>query len=295
MIPTRRSSITRSPRARVFLRRIEDLLNIAKMEDGQFGYKFEDADISDFISKVFEDVLPAAQKAGSKFISIVPGIPAARHDRSAPASLALTNLLENAIRYNVENGEVTVKVDKMQDKPFVVVSVKDTGIGIPPEAMEKLFNKFYRADNAHEAPDRRLRPWTLYRKRHRERPRRPDLGRIRAQSRHHDLICRCPTDPNAWCQRPRSERRICSKGQVFCLPLISKVSHILICEMAPSNPRSHHKYIFIVGGVMSGCRQRRRIVIDRKNFAVARIGGHVDQDRSVCERRRGNHEPHRTR
>ena len=48
----------------------------------------------------------------------------------------------------MENGEVTVKVDKMQDKPYVVVSVKDTGIGVPPEAMEKLFNKFYRADNA---------------------------------------------------------------------------------------------------------------------------------------------------
>jgi two-component system sensor histidine kinase VicK len=63
-------------------------------------------------------------------------------------SLAVTNLLENAIRYNVENGEVTVKADKMQDKPYVVVSVKDTGIGIPPEAVANLFKKFFRAENA---------------------------------------------------------------------------------------------------------------------------------------------------
>ncbi|HEY5221218.1 MAG TPA: HAMP domain-containing sensor histidine kinase, partial [Candidatus Paceibacterota bacterium] len=131
------------------LRRIEDLLNIAKMEDGQFGYKFEDADISAFIAKALADILPAAQKAGIKIYFDRPqdDLPHVFIDPKR-LSLVVTNLIENAIRYNVENGEVTVKVDKMQDKPYVVVSVKDTGIGIPPESMEKLFNKFYRADNA---------------------------------------------------------------------------------------------------------------------------------------------------
>jgi two-component system phosphate regulon sensor histidine kinase PhoR len=131
------------------LRRIEDLLNIAKMEDGQFGYKFEDTDISEFIAKALADILPAAQKAGIKIYFDRPqdDLPHVFIDPKR-LSLAITNLIENAIRYNVENGEVTVKVDKMQDKPFIVVSVKDTGIGIPPESMEKLFNKFYRADNA---------------------------------------------------------------------------------------------------------------------------------------------------
>jgi len=131
------------------LRRIEDLLNIAKMEDGQFGYKFEDVDISEFLARVLEDVSPAAQKAGIKMYFDRPS-EALPHVMIDPRRLALavTNLLENSIRYNVENGEVTVKVDKMQDKPFVEVSVKDTGIGIPPESTEKLFNKFYRADNA---------------------------------------------------------------------------------------------------------------------------------------------------
>ncbi len=131
------------------LRRIEDLLNIAKMEDGGFGYKFEDMDISDFLAKVLADVLPAAQKAGIKLYFDRPSeaLPHVMID-AGRLSLAVTNLLENAIRYNVENGEVTVKVDKMQDKPFVVISVKDTGIGIPPEAASKLFSKFFRADNA---------------------------------------------------------------------------------------------------------------------------------------------------
>jgi two-component system sensor histidine kinase VicK len=131
------------------LRRIEDLLNIAKMEDGQLGYKFEDTDVSDFLAKVLADVLPAAQKADIKLYFDRPSevLPHVMID-AARLSLAVTNLLENAIRYNVENGEVTVKVDKMQDKPFVVISVKDTGIGIPPEAVANLFKKFFRADNA---------------------------------------------------------------------------------------------------------------------------------------------------
>ena len=131
------------------LRRIEDLLNIAKMEDGQFGYKFEEMDIADFISKVLAEILPAAQKAGVKVYFDRPSesLPHVMIDPKR-LSLGLVDLLENAIRYNVENGEVTVKVDKMQDKPFVVVSIRDTGIGIPPEAIQKLFNKFYRADNA---------------------------------------------------------------------------------------------------------------------------------------------------
>ena len=131
------------------LRRIEDLLNIAKMEDGQFGYDFKDTDISNFIEEVLGQVLPAAKKTGVKIYFDRPATPLPHvmiDDKRL--ALALVNLLENAIRYNVENGEVIVKVDMSPDKPFLVVSVKDSGIGVPPEAIAKLFTKFYRADNA---------------------------------------------------------------------------------------------------------------------------------------------------
>ncbi len=167
----------RSRRARAFCAALRTCLNIAKMEDGQFGYQFEDADVSDFLAKVLADVLPAAQKAGIKLYFDRPS-EALPHVMIDPKrlSLAVTNLLENAIRYNVENGEVTVKADKMQDKPYVVVSVKDTGIGIPPEAVANLFKKFFRAENAVKTPDRRLRPRPLHRQGHHRRARRSDLG-----------------------------------------------------------------------------------------------------------------------
>jgi signal transduction histidine kinase len=131
------------------LQRIEDLLSIAKMEDGDFGYAFEETDVAGFIEKVLGDVLPAAKKVGVKIFFDKPQeeIPHAILDPKR-LSLVLVNLLENAIRYNVQNGEVVVKLDKITDKPFVAISVKDSGIGIPPEDLPKLFGKFYRAENA---------------------------------------------------------------------------------------------------------------------------------------------------
>jgi signal transduction histidine kinase len=131
------------------IRRIEDLLNVAKMEEGRAGYAFEDADIADFVGKVIAEVLPATHKAGIKvyFDRPTEPLPHVMID-SRQLSVALVNLLENAIRYNVESGEVFVRVDRVEGKPFVRVSVRDTGIGIPPEAIDKLFKKFFRADNA---------------------------------------------------------------------------------------------------------------------------------------------------
>jgi signal transduction histidine kinase len=58
------------------------------------------------------------------------------------------NLLENSIRYNVANGEVIVRIMQVPDKPFVEVNIRDTGIGIPADAIPNLFKRFYRADNA---------------------------------------------------------------------------------------------------------------------------------------------------
>ncbi len=134
------------------LRRIEDLLSIAKMEDGEFGYNFQAMNVSDFISKVLADVLPAAEKAGIKLYFDRPAtdLPQVTIDPKQ-LSLALVNLLENAIRYNIENGEVIVKADQVPGKPFVAISVKDSGIGVPAEDIPKLFDKFYRAENAMKA------------------------------------------------------------------------------------------------------------------------------------------------
>lgn len=131
---------------------IEDLLNIVKIEEGHFGYNFESADIVEFINGILLQVVPAARRAGIKVYFDKPKSPLPKLTIDAQKlSLVINNLVENAVRYNVENGEITVKADKVVGEPFVEVSVRDTGIGIAPEDISKLFKKFYRADNALKA------------------------------------------------------------------------------------------------------------------------------------------------
>jgi signal transduction histidine kinase len=132
--------------------RIEDLLSVAKMDEGQMGYDFKDADIVTFVGNVLAGVLPSTQKAGIKMYFDRPNgpLPHVMIDEKR-LTIAFTNLLENAIRYNVANGEVVVRVEQVPGKPFVEITIRDTGIGIPPDALPNLFKKFYRAPNAVES------------------------------------------------------------------------------------------------------------------------------------------------
>jgi signal transduction histidine kinase len=56
------------------------------------------------------------------------------------------NLVENGIKYNLPGGTLTIRLNRLSDK--AVLTVKDTGMGIPPEALDKIFDRFYRVDKA---------------------------------------------------------------------------------------------------------------------------------------------------
>ena len=64
--------------------------------------------------------------------------------------MAIGNLIDNAIRYNTERGNVTVSVVKDQKEPFAKVIIQDTGIGIPDKEKNILFRKFARGEKAKE-------------------------------------------------------------------------------------------------------------------------------------------------
>ena len=134
------------------LKIVEDLLNVAKIEEGRFGYNFEKQDILEFLNGLLAQIIPLAKRQGIKIYFDRPkdAIPDVMID-SQKLSLAVNNLLVNSVRYNVENGEVTVRVEQQPNQPFVEVSIKDTGIGVPPDALQNLFKKFFRSDNALKA------------------------------------------------------------------------------------------------------------------------------------------------
>ena len=131
------------------IRIIEDLISVSKIEEGRFGYEFESKDIVDVINKILSSVMVQAERAGVKVYFDRPkeSLPKVLIDENK-LTLAFYNFLENAIRYNIKNGEVIVKVEKIKDKPFLDIKIKDTGIGIPPDEVDKIFSKFFRARNA---------------------------------------------------------------------------------------------------------------------------------------------------
>jgi two-component system sensor histidine kinase VicK len=131
------------------LKIVNDLLDVAKIEEGRFGYDFENIDIVKFVSEILNNAAIYAKQYNLKlYFDCQDSGPIILKADPNRLGLALSNVLDNAIRYNVENGSITVKLKRLTGEPYVQISVADTGVGIPPEDMPKVFTKFFRAENA---------------------------------------------------------------------------------------------------------------------------------------------------
>ncbi len=127
---------------------VNDLLDVSKIEEGRFGYNFEDIDIVSFVEKLLTETAQiAVQYKVNIFFERPPQAPLTLRFDPARIGIAFSNILDNAIKYNVENGQVIVKLEKLPAKPFVQISIKDTGVGIPSDQIKNLFTKFFRAEN----------------------------------------------------------------------------------------------------------------------------------------------------
>jgi signal transduction histidine kinase len=137
------------------IKTVNDLLDIAKIEEGKFGYEFKNIELSEFLSQIVAHVKPIAEEYG---VSVrFDGSDKKYGARIDPNrfGIVVTNLLDNAIRYNVKGGEVAVSLeDAREKKGFIKIKIADTGIGIPEEERGKIFEKFYRSPNAiHAQPN----------------------------------------------------------------------------------------------------------------------------------------------
>lgn len=130
------------------LKTVNDLLDVSQIEEGRYGYNFQAMDINVFTETVLTELMPYAKELGIKVYLKKIQEPVGVSIDPQKLGIVLANVVSNAIKYNIENGEVTVEVKKVEGKPYVEISVKDTGIGIPADEMQRLFTKFFRADNA---------------------------------------------------------------------------------------------------------------------------------------------------
>jgi len=129
------------------LKIVNDLLDVSKIESGRFGYNFTEIDIGMFMDDLLKNANLLAQKYGVSLYFDRPKTPIIIHGDPQKLGIAFSNLLDNAIKYNVKNGQVIVKIEPYPNRPYIQISVKDTGIGISKEAIPKLFSKFFRGEN----------------------------------------------------------------------------------------------------------------------------------------------------
>ena len=131
------------------LKTVEDLLNVAQIEEGRFGFQFSTADIEKIIENVLIKFEPVAKRDDIKLIFNRPEFQLKPFVMDPlRIKLVLEILVDNAIKYNVKNGEARIKIDPLGGKPFIVISVEDTGMGVSPEDMARLFTKFFRSQTA---------------------------------------------------------------------------------------------------------------------------------------------------
>jgi two-component system, OmpR family, phosphate regulon sensor histidine kinase PhoR len=124
----------------------DDLLKLARIEAGKLEVEFSPVGVIEFIERCAETAL---MKAGRRQITleidIPPGLPPVLGDASLLRDV-LQNLLDNAIQYTSPGGHIRVSASAGSRE--VVITVSDTGIGIPIADQERIFERFYRVDAA---------------------------------------------------------------------------------------------------------------------------------------------------
>ena len=124
-------------------RLVEDLLDLSRFESGAWRPSEEPVDLAGLARSVWSDVSRGGRADGVEFQVSGQGI--ARGDESAVYQV-FQNLLDNAIRYVPEDGEILVEIRPVSD--VVEIGVLDNGSGIPASALPRIFERFYRVDAA---------------------------------------------------------------------------------------------------------------------------------------------------
>jgi two-component system, OmpR family, phosphate regulon sensor histidine kinase PhoR len=124
-------------------RLIDNVLDFAKIERGMGVYEFTDADLGEVIDRVV--VVSARRVAAAEMtleVDIERELPPVHIDASA-LTLAVLNLIDNAIKYAAEGKRIALGVLRVGER--IIVTVRDWGPGIDPEEHERIFDRFYRA------------------------------------------------------------------------------------------------------------------------------------------------------
>jgi two-component system phosphate regulon sensor histidine kinase PhoR len=124
---------------------IQDLLTISALESGRMKLDLLPVNLRALAEKVFVQLRPKAEGKQTQLVNELPELTA--NGDANRLDQVLTNLVDNAIKYGRASGTITVG-GKKRDDGTLEIFVRDDGPGIPPEALNRVFERFYRVDKA---------------------------------------------------------------------------------------------------------------------------------------------------
>ena len=124
---------------------ITDLLSLVKMDKTAGELNISSININELLEQILKRIKPIAAKRQIELI-FESYRPVMAEVDEVKLSLAVNNLIENAVKYNYDNGWVRVSLNA--DHKFFYIKVSDSGVGIPADEQENVFERFYRVDKA---------------------------------------------------------------------------------------------------------------------------------------------------
>ena len=127
------------------IRLVEDILRLSHLDDGALDMQWSSVNLQDTVSTVLRELKAPAELSGVTLCAegggaVIPAIPQLVFS-------IIYNLTDNAIKYNRPGGKVVLRIENQTD--HVRLHVCDTGIGIPEEHLQRIFERFYRVDKSH--------------------------------------------------------------------------------------------------------------------------------------------------
>jgi two-component system sensor histidine kinase BaeS len=124
----------------------DDLLELARWEAGRLRIETEDLEVGDLVQATVDEWAAEAQQQGVALEVSVPGVPLTVRGDPVRLVQALGNLLENALKYAGVGGRVSVDIGVSADQRRYEIAVADSGPGIPPEILPRVFDRYFRVE-----------------------------------------------------------------------------------------------------------------------------------------------------
>lgn len=127
---------------------INDLLSLVKMDKAAADMNITTVNINDLLEQILKRLQPIADKQQVELV-LESFRPITAEIDEVKLTLAITNLVENGIKYNRNDGTGWVHVSLNSDYQYFYLKVEDNGIGIPEESLDHIYERFYRVDKSH--------------------------------------------------------------------------------------------------------------------------------------------------